>query len=91
MTGTDPAIEAALRALDISALNHRGHLVNAAREALKPIRELHVKTKNAGHCQNGDCPCFEPEWVCSCGKLIDRCHMSRHKRSSKCDRRTTDA
>ena len=39
-----------------------------AREALAPLRDLHRKTKNTGHCQNKECPCFKPEWVCSCGE-----------------------
>ena len=70
---TDPAILAAQRARakvadGMCTASTERHRITAAREALAPIRALHVRTKNVGHCQNSDCPCFEPEWVCSCGE-----------------------
>ncbi len=59
----DPAVEAAQRALDALmpgiAGSHKRVAVDAAREALKQVRELHYKCLNGG----GDWVCAECSWV----------------------------
>lgn len=66
---SDPAVEAAQRVMDKVA--HRsGHVqrVAAAREALKPIRELHMPEPYA---QGPDyCAECDHQWPCGTAKLI---------------------
>lgn len=83
MTGTDPAIEAARRA-DFKTPSYQeyeyGDLIAAAREALKPIRELH---KPVPCCPGDACDmllcstCHDPHsrnlpmrWPCPTARLI---------------------
>lgn len=69
MTGTDPAVAAAIRAMDVRADNRIAQGAAAAREALDPIRELHVR--QGDHC--GTCfadGAIAALWPCPTARLI---------------------
>ncbi|MFV8173368.1 hypothetical protein [Mycolicibacterium peregrinum] len=73
----DPAIEAAHRAFMMATGltgNTRAHMESAAREALKPIRELH-KSYVTGSSFTGEqwtecAVCVGSSWPCDTAKLI---------------------
>lgn len=57
---SDPAVEAAQRAASSNCYTGRGLIEAAAREALKPIRELHYP-------REGSVSAMYPDPLCNCG------------------------
>lgn len=67
---TDPAVEAAQRACSCAGTVHSSRcLAAAAREALKPIRELHKPEHGNCNCCI-DCAECGQGWPCDTAKLI---------------------
>lgn len=66
---SDPAVEAARRAMDqMSTIDIYEHdLERAAREALKPIREIHKPVLPPGIERCGEC---DVAWPCDTARLI---------------------
>ena len=66
---SDPAVEAAQRALDMAAINHRGHLINAAREALAPIRADVEEMRDNANSLRGE---FNSDYAAGMRYVLDR-------------------
>ena len=66
---TDPAVEAAQRATANDGGFVSTHDIAAAREALKPIRELHVEKWDFDG-TGGLCKACRQAWPCDTAKLV---------------------